>query len=150
MATIDLRKLAARVVTGFTSQIRKKRLVTANNLPDKLLIRGDESRIEQVLTNLISNAVKFNKEGGTITLGCEDSSGALRAFVEDSGIGIPEKDIPRIFERFYRVDKARSREMGGTGLGLSIVKHIVELHGGQVGVESTEGVGAKFWFNLPR
>jgi two-component system phosphate regulon sensor histidine kinase PhoR len=74
----------------------------------------------------------------------------IKVIVEDSGVGIPEKDIPRIFERFYRVDKARSRELGGTGLGLSIVKHIVELHGGSVGVESTEGFGSKFWFILPR
>ena len=76
--------------------------------------------------------------------------GKIKIVVEDSGSGIPAKDIPRIFERFYRVDKARSRELGGTGLGLSIVKHIVELHGGTVGVESTEGLGSQFWFSLPR
>jgi two-component system phosphate regulon sensor histidine kinase PhoR len=74
----------------------------------------------------------------------------VKVVVEDDGCGIPEKDTDRIFERFYRVDKARSRDLGGTGLGLSIVKHIVELHGGLVGVESSVGLGSKFWFTLPK
>ena len=75
---------------------------------------------------------------------------AVELSVTDTGLGIPEGDRPRVFERFYRVDKARSRELGGTGLGLSIVKHIIELHKGEVGVESTEGLGSKFWFTLPK
>ena len=98
----------------------------------------------------VDNAIKFNKEKGFVRISSEEINGKVKITIEDSGIGIPEKDIPRIFERFYRVDKARSRELGGTGLGLSIVKHIVELHGGSVGVESTEGLGSKFWFVLSR
>ncbi|MFA6281817.1 MAG: ATP-binding protein, partial [Candidatus Omnitrophota bacterium] len=100
--------------------------------------------------NLIDNAIKFSKEKSYIIIYAEEIKDKVKIIVEDSGMGIPEKDLPRIFERFYRVDKARSRELGGTGLGLSIVKHIVELHGGKVGVESTEGFGSKFWFILPK
>jgi len=121
-----------------------------NELPASIIINADKDRIEQVFTNLIDNAIKFNKEKGSIRIYAQEVNGKIKVFVEDSGIGIPEKDIPPIFERFYRVDKARSRELGGTGLGLSIVKHIVELHGGSVGVESTEGLGSKFWLLLPK
>jgi two-component system phosphate regulon sensor histidine kinase PhoR len=110
---------------------------------------ADKAKIEQVFTNLIDNAVKFNKEKGRLDISARQEEGKLVIAVEDSGIGIPSKDLPRIFERFYRVDKARSRELGGTGLGLSIVKHIVELHGGSARVESTEGLGSRFLFTLP-
>ena len=103
-----------------------------------------------MLINLIDNAIKFNKEHGFIKIYSELADKNLKVVVEDSGIGIPQRDIPRIFERFYRVDKARSRELGGTGLGLSIVRHIIELHNGAVGVESTEGLGSKFWFTLSK
>jgi two-component system phosphate regulon sensor histidine kinase PhoR len=99
---------------------------------------------------LIDNAIKFNQENGLIKIYGQDSPDNIKITVEDSGIGIPPKDIPRIFERFYRVDKARSRQLGGTGLGLSIAKHIIELHGGLAGVESTEGLGSKFFFTLPK
>ena len=111
---------------------------------------NDKDKIEGVLTNLIDNAIKFNREKGSIRICSQEEESSIKIIIEDSGIGIPEKDIPRIFERFYRVDKARSRELGGTGLGLSIVKHIVELHNGNVGVESVEGLGSKFWFILPK
>ena len=121
-----------------------------NDLSSNISLNADKDRIEHVFTNLIDNAIKFNKEKGSIRIYSQEINGKIKIFVEDSGIGIPEKDVPRIFERFYRVDKARSRELGGTGLGLSIVKHIVELHGGSVGVESTEGLGSKFWFILPK
>ena len=93
--------------------------------------------------------VHFNKEKGSVRIYSLESPDSVKIIVEDTGVGIPPKDLPRIFERFYRVDKGRSREMGGTGLGLAIVKHIVELHGGEVGVESSEGLGATFWFSLP-
>ncbi len=142
-----LRALAEHVVTGFSARARKRFCtVTVSGLEAE--ITADKGKIEQVLTNLIDNALKFNKENGTIDISISRRDGRVRVEVRDSGIGIPDKDLPRIFERFYRVDKARSRDMGGTGLGLSIVKHIVELHGGTVGVESTEGLGTTFWFTL--
>jgi len=121
-----------------------------NEIAGGILINADQNRIKQVFTNLIDNAIKFNKENGLIRISAEQLNSEVKVWIEDSGIGIPEKDLPRIFERFYRVDKGRSRALGGTGLGLSIVKHIVELHGGSVGVESTEAVGSRFWFILPR
>jgi len=145
---VNLSRVADEVILGFGSQLRKKRIEVVNGLAPDILVKADEERIKQVFTNLIDNALKFNREKGAIKIYSEEFNGKIRVIVEDSGIGIPEKDIPRIFERFYRVDKARSRELGGTGLGLSIVKHIVELHGGVVGVESSEGSGSRFFFTL--
>jgi two-component system phosphate regulon sensor histidine kinase PhoR len=147
---ISLRQLVEGVILGFNAQLRKKNIEVKNELPAGLSVKADKNRVEQVFTNLIDNAIKFNKDKGFIKIYSHDVNGKVKIIVEDSGIGIPEKDIPRIFERFYRVDKARSRELGGTGLGLSIVKHIVELHGGIVGVESIEDFGSKFWFILPK
>ena len=147
---INIRSLAEQILSGCKSQLKKKDVEAHNNLAGDFLIKADKSKIEQVLTNLIDNAVKFNQEHGSLDIYGEQTQNGIKITVEDSGMGIPPKDIPRIFERFYRVDKARSRKLGGTGLGLSIVKHIVELHGGTVGVESTEGLGSKFYFYLPR
>jgi len=145
-----IKNLLDEVLSAFRSQLHKKSIEASNRLSPGLSIRADKDRIEQVLVNLIDNAIKFNKDKGEIKIYSEELSGKIKITVEDSGIGIPPKDIPRIFERFYRVDKARSRELGGTGLGLSIVKHIIELHGGEAGVESTEGFGSKFWFTLTK
>jgi two-component system phosphate regulon sensor histidine kinase PhoR len=146
---VDLNRLVDEIISGFRSQTRKKSLEIKNELSSGLSITADRDKLGQVFTNLIDNAVKFNREKGFIRVYSQDLDNKVKVIVEDSGLGIPAKDIPRIFERFYRVDKARSREIGGTGLGLSIVKHIVELHGGDVGVESTEGLGSKFFFILP-
>ena len=110
--------------------------------------KGDAAQLRQVLVNLLSNAVKFNKEGGSVHVEAAAADGRVRVSVADTGLGIPREDLPRIFERFYRVDKARSRELGGTGLGLAIVKHIVEAHEGAVSVESDEGKGSVFRFTL--
>ncbi|MDP3142990.1 MAG: ATP-binding protein [Candidatus Omnitrophota bacterium] len=150
LETIKLRNLVDEVLLGFKSQLKKKAIEVKNDLPLDLSVEVDKEKIEQVFTNLVDNAIKFNKEKGFIRIQSQVSDGKLKITIEDSGIGIPAKDIPRIFERFYRVDKARSRELGGTGLGLSIVKHIIESHGGQAGVESTEGIGSTFWFILPK
>ncbi|MFA5389483.1 MAG: ATP-binding protein [Candidatus Omnitrophota bacterium] len=145
----NLREEAEKVIAGFTAQVKIKNIDIKNELDARLTIKADRDRIEQVFTNLIDNAIKFNREKGAVSIYSLEESNRLKVVIEDSGAGIPGKDVPRIFERFYRVDKARSRELGGTGLGLSIVKHIVELHGGTAGVESTEGLGSKFWFTLP-
>jgi two-component system phosphate regulon sensor histidine kinase PhoR len=110
---------------------------------------ADAARLEQVAANLIDNAIKYTDRGGVqVALGGD----AARVWCEvaDSGPGIPEQEQPRVFERFYRVDKGRSREKGGTGLGLSIVRHIVELHGGEVSLRSRPGAGCTFRFEIPR
>ncbi|MFA5157354.1 MAG: ATP-binding protein [Candidatus Omnitrophota bacterium] len=146
---VNLKNLTDKVVSGFATQLKKKSLIFYNELPVGLTVKADNEKIEQVFTNLIDNAIKFNKENGFVSVSSEVRDNKMKIMVEDSGTGIPAKDLPRIFERFYRVDKARSRELGGTGLGLSIVKHIIELHSGKVGVESLEGAGSKFWFILP-
>ncbi|MDD3274519.1 MAG: ATP-binding protein [Candidatus Omnitrophica bacterium] len=145
----SLSGLAFEVTAGFKSQAKKKGLKIISELPEGLEVLADKGKIEQVFANLISNAIKYNKENGSVRIYSEQMQDRVKIVIEDSGSGIPAKDLPRIFERFYRVDKARSRELGGTGLGLSIVKHIVELHSGTVGVESTEGLGSKFFFTLP-
>jgi len=148
-APVELKTLVDNVISGFTVSLNKKSVEARNEIPGDVVAAIDKAKIEQVFTNLIDNAIKFNKEKGSLVVSARKSEGKLIVSVKDSGLGIPGKDIPRIFERFYRVDKARSRELGGTGLGLAIVKHIVELHGGAVGVKSTEGLGSEFSFTLP-
>jgi len=116
----------------------------ADDLPN---IRADKSRLEQVLVNIIHNAVKFTKPGGEIVLEAEATSSGVQFFVRDTGVGIPSESLSRIFERFYRVD--RSRAGSGTGLGLSISKHIVEAHGGKIWAHSRQGEGSVFYFEIP-
>jgi len=113
-------------------------------------VMADQGRLEQVVVNLLENAIKYTPDGGSVRLFTEDDGEYIRVSVADSGIGIPFKDLPRIFERFYRVDEARTREQGGTGLGLAIVKHIVQLHGGNVSVTSEPGKGSVFSFTLKK
>src|SRR5262249_28784047 len=111
---------------------------------------ADAEAVQEILDNLVDNALKYTPEGGRIRVGWHLDNGEICLQVQDSGIGIPEQDLPRIFERFYRVDKARSREMGGTGLGLSIVKHLAQAMHGSVGVTSEVGNGTTFSVRLPR
>ena len=121
------------------------RVECTDDLPN---VRIDSQRLEQVLVNLIHNAVKFTRAGGEVTLSAQAVDGSVRFAVRDSGVGIAEEEVPRIFERFYRVDKSRTGS--GTGLGLSIAKHIVEAHGGKIWVESVDGRGSAFYFTIPQ
>jgi two-component system phosphate regulon sensor histidine kinase PhoR len=123
--------------------------VVVKDAPGLPAVRADRGQLKQVLTNLLDNGVKFNKEGGKVTVAVRADARSLVVEVGDTGPGIPAEDLPRLFERFYRVDKARGREVGGTGLGLSIVKHIVESHGGAVSVDSRLDQGSVFRFTLP-
>jgi two-component system, OmpR family, phosphate regulon sensor histidine kinase PhoR len=115
-----------------------------------LQVLADRVRLEQVLVNLLDNALNYTPEQGSVTFSAISAGEMIRIAISDTGIGIPGKDLPRIFERFYRVDASRSRDQGGTGLGLSIARHIVQLHGGTVTVESTPGKGSTFSFTMPR
>lgn len=147
---VDVMHVVTDVVESLESQMQAKRITIQVRPQDRLgPVRGDPDQVRQVLWNLLDNAVKYNVEGGRIDVTLEVQNGWLMTKVVDTGIGILDEELPRIFERFYRVDKARSRALGGTGLGLSIVKHIVEAHGGQVEVASEPGRGSTFRFTLP-
>ncbi len=113
------------------------------------VVRGDERQLVSAVVNLLENAVKYSDEGSAVEVETVAEEGRVDVVVRDRGIGIPAKDLERIFERFYRVDRARSRETGGTGLGLSIVRHVATNHGGEVLVESQEGLGSTFTLRLP-
>jgi signal transduction histidine kinase len=114
-----------------------------------VFIAADEVKIRQAVENLLSNALRYTDSGGSVTLALSRCGGSVCIKVSDTGIGIPEKDLPYVFERFYRTDKSRTRSSGGLGIGLAITKAIVEAHGGRVGAESTEGEGSTFTITLP-
>ena len=120
------------------------------DLPDRVSpVRGDEDRLGQVLVNLLHNAVKFSPNGGDIVAGVRETADEIRVWVHDPGVGVPRGDLTRIFERFYKVDRARVRGRGGTGLGLSIARHVIESHSGRIWVDSEEGQGSTFLFTIP-
>ena len=147
---VDLEKLLQDTAADWEAKIRQKKLtLTVEAAPELPHIMVDRLRIEQVVDNLLENAVKYTDPDGRITLRAAPDRDAVVLRVEDTGIGIPPGDLPHIFERFYRTDKARTREQGGTGLGLSIVKHIVNLHGGTATAESTYGKGTAIILRLP-
>ena len=147
---IVVAELLRGVSADWESKIAKKNLTLALDVAADLPpLFADPLRLEQVLSNLLENAVKYTEPGGRIHLRASCTGGQIELRVEDTGLGIPPADLPHIFERFYRADKARTREQGGTGLGLSIVKHIAQTHGGSVTAESKYGVGTTIIVRLP-
>jgi two-component system phosphate regulon sensor histidine kinase PhoR len=146
---VELRPLVEKIFTDLKPPAENKNVELVSQLPE-LTATADVNRLEQVLANLVDNAIKYGRAQGRVIVGGRKlDDDKLEIFVQDDGPGIPPEAIERVFERFYRVDKARSRDQGGTGLGLSIVKHIVQAHGGEVWVKSELGKGATFFFTLP-
>jgi two-component system phosphate regulon sensor histidine kinase PhoR len=149
LVSFPLGSIVRQACMLFEDRARSKGItINLENVEEMPLVMVDPGRMEQVLVNLLDNAIKYIHESGSVTISFVDTDDMVRVSVADTGIGIPSSDLPRIFERFYRVDAARSREQGGTGLGLSIVKHIIQLHGGNITVESLPAKGSTFSFTL--
>ena len=151
VSSVSLRKVVESALDELRQRAKEKSMTISVEIAEKLLaVRADAQRLHQVLINLLDNAIKYTPAGGRVTISAKDNGSEVQVCVADNGPGIALEHLQRIFERFYRVDKARSREMGGTGLGLSIVKHIVQAHGGRVWAESELEKGSAFYFTLPR
>jgi two-component system phosphate regulon sensor histidine kinase PhoR len=150
LQTLALRLVVTKVLEDFQRRSAGQSMTLVNQAPD-LAVHADPSRLEQVLGNIVDNAIKYGRTGGTVTVaGRALDGGQVEVSIQDDGPGIPPESLERVFERFYRVDKARSREQGGTGLGLAIVKHLIQCHGGRVWATSEPGHGATFYFTLPQ
>jgi two-component system phosphate regulon sensor histidine kinase PhoR len=146
----DINKLIEQVIETFKPAISKKNHNVITKIPaDIMKFHADPDLLGKAISNLIGNAIKYTSENGQITIEVKQREANMEIEITDNGIGMAEEDLPRIFERFYRADKSRSREMGGTGLGLAIVKHIVQLHHGEISVQSKLGSGSKFIITLP-
>ncbi|GGF98317.1 two-component system histidine kinase PnpS [Paenibacillus abyssi] len=160
---IEMSSFISDTVEFIAAQAHRKNIRMDMKVDQGIYVEADEDRLRQIMMNLLSNGINYTPDGGRVSISVEpivkkaphndaaegEDDDYIRIKISDTGIGIPKKDLPRIFERFYRVDKARSRSSGGTGLGLSIVKHLVELHKGTITVESTVGVGSTFIIELP-
>jgi two-component system, OmpR family, phosphate regulon sensor histidine kinase PhoR len=148
-APVELYALVEEVCESFAAKAAAQNVLLENNVPPQVMVHADERRLEQMLTNLIDNGIKFSREQGTVAISYESGT-RDKILVKDNGDGIPAQHLERLFERFYRVDRARSRDLGGTGLGLAIVKHLALLHGGEVTVTSELGKGTTLIIHLPK
>ncbi len=147
---VSLPDVTARLIKGLAPQAKAKNVKIVNLLKDTLpRVRADKDKLPQILMNLIDNAIKFNREGGQVEISATAQKNQLILKIKDTGRGISEEDLPRIFERFYRADKARTHDIAGTGLGLAIVKHLLEAHQGTITVQSAPGEGSSFIVTLP-
>ena len=149
-ANIKLHKFVNEIFANLHAKAESRRIELVNQVKTDVIVYADAVRLEQMLTNLIDNAIKFNRESGTVTVSHEAINNRDKITVTDTGEGVAPEHIERIFERFYRIDRARSREAGGTGLGLAIVKHLARLHNGEAGIASKFGEGATFTIELPK
>ncbi len=148
-APVELHSVVDDVCASLATQAEAHGATLENHVAPGAIVYADSRRLEQMVTNLIDNGIKFSRQNGTVTISHESGT-RDRILVTDDGDGIPAQHLERLFERFYRVDRARSREMGGTGLGLAIVKHLALLHGGEVTVQSELGKGSTFTIHLPK
>jgi len=149
LGEVDAARIAETVILDFEPRFKEADITVKLEVKGKTTCVADRGALEQILTNLVGNAARYSNAGSRVDITIESKSAMLEVVVADTGIGIPEDDLERIFERFYRVDAARSRVLGSTGLGLSIVKHLVSAQGGLIHVESRLNVGSKFVFTLP-
>jgi two-component system, OmpR family, phosphate regulon sensor histidine kinase PhoR len=147
---LSLAPLVEEIKTNLAAKALERNVTIENKIAAQSIVYADAARLEQMLTNLMDNGVKFNRDGGTVTIGIEHNGNGDLIRVCDTGEGLAPEQAARIFERFYRVDRARSRAVGGTGLGLAIVKHLARLHGGEATVASQLGAGSTFTIELPR
>ena len=151
LTTWNLSQLINEIVDQFEIKLKEKKIQLKHDKKStNFRVFADKGKMSQVLYNLISNSIKYGKKGGITKISCHQSKSTCKITIKDNGIGVSEKNIPRLFERFYRVDKSRSREQGGTGLGLAIVKHIVEAHDQSIDVQSVIGKGTEFVFSIER
>ncbi|MEP6704341.1 MAG: ATP-binding protein [Acidobacteriota bacterium] len=146
---VNLSHAIDEIFASLTSKAAGRKVSLVNRVPPEAQVKADPMRLEQMLTNLVDNAIKFNRENGTVTVLYSQSNGRSLISVIDTGEGVVPENLQRIFERFYRIDRGRTRNVGGTGLGLAIVKHLARLHGGEVFVASTLGRGTTFSVELP-
>lgn len=151
MVPCDVGILADSIVAALDKQAAQRSVSITKEIPPGLAkVRADEAAVTQVMLNILDNAIKYNKAGGGVRISAREKGAFVQVDIADTGLGLSREDIPRIFERFYRVDKARSRQLGGTGLGLSIAKHIIQTHHGEIFVQSELGEGSTFSFTLPK
>jgi len=147
----DLKRLTYEITLSFGYALDTKRhVLSIDQQGNDFRIKADRDKIEQIIVNLIDNAIKYTNEAGQINIYIFEQQNEITITIQDNGMGIPKEDVDRVFERFYRVDKARSRELGGTGLGLGIAKHIVLAHNGQISIESEINKGTKVLVRLPK
>jgi len=146
---IELRPLVEDVIALILPRAEEQSVTILNDVSPEIRVLADPTRLEQILNNLIDNGVKFNRPGGKVWISARrEDEGWISISVRDTGVGIPPADQPRVFERFYRTEKSRSRDTGGSGLGLAIVKHLVQAHGGALRLESKPDAGSEFIFTL--
>ena len=146
---INLSDLVGKTVKGLGVLAEKKNISLDTVLEEGIMTAGEASKLQQAISNLVDNAIKYTPEGGRVMVDVHKGDNQAIIKISDTGIGIPSKDIPHIFDRFFRVDKARSRYTGGTGLGLSITHRIILMHDGNIRVDSKEGRGTTFFVHLP-
>jgi two-component system, OmpR family, phosphate regulon sensor histidine kinase PhoR len=149
-SNVPLKDIAEESILMLKSKAEEKEIVISSTIDGNTIAVVDQARVKQVFLNLLNNAIAYTPEGGKISISLKENEKNITFKIQDTGIGIAKSQIPRIFERFYRIDKARSRQSGGTGLGLAIVKHIVEAHHGKIKVVTEEGKGTTFIISFPK